>query len=129
MKDLIFFDFLGYVIGGLFVGELKDVMNCVFEFIILFLLKDKLRYLMGVGFLDVLIDGVICGVDMFDCVLFIWIVRNGIVFIVEGCFNMKNVKFERDFCLIDEECGCYICKNYICVYIRYLICCNEIFGF
>lgn len=128
MKDLVFLDFFGYLIGGLFVGELKDVMNCVLEYMILLLLVNKLCYLMGVGLFDLLIDGVIWGVDMFDCVFFICIVWNGICMIFSGCLVIKNVKFIYDFCLIDENCDCYICKNYLCVYIWYLICCEEIFG-
>lgn len=81
MKDLVGMDFFGYLIGGLFVGEFKLEMNCVLEFIILLIFENKLCYLMGVGVVDLLIDGVICGVDMFDCVLFIWIVWNGICMI------------------------------------------------
>lgn len=102
-------DFLGYVVGGLLVGELKDVMNCVFEFMMLYLLIDKLCYLMGVGLFDLLIDGVICGIDMFDCVLLMCIVCNGMFMISEGCFVVKNVKYVEDFGLIDLNCDCYMC--------------------
>ncbi|MCY8042010.1 tRNA guanosine(34) transglycosylase Tgt [Bacillus spizizenii] len=127
-KDLISLDFPGYAIGGLSVGEPKDVMNRVLEFTTPLLPKDKPRYLMGVGSPDALIDGAIRGVDMFDCVLPTRIARNGTVFTAEGRLNMKNAKFERDFRPIDEECGCYTCKNYTRAYIRHLIRCNETFG-
>lgn len=127
-KDLISLDFPGYAIGGLSVGEPKDVMNRVLEFTTPLLPKDKPRYLMGVGSPDALIDGAIRGVDMFDCVLPTRIARNGTVFTAEGRLNMKNAKFERDFRPIDEECDCYTCKNYTRAYIRHLIRCNETFG-
>lgn len=83
---------------------------------------------MGVGVLDSLIDGVICGVDMFDCVLLICIVCNGICMISQGRLVVKNVQFVEDFILLDFECDCYICKNYICVYFCYLFKVDEIFG-
>ncbi|MHA6485736.1 tRNA guanosine(34) transglycosylase Tgt [Bacillus cabrialesii] len=127
-KDLISLDFPGYAIGGLSVGEPKDVMNRVLEFTTPLLPKDKPRYLMGVGSPDALIDGAIRGVDMFDCVLPTRIARNGTVFTAEGRLNMKNAKFERDFRPIDEECDCYTCKNYTRAYIRHLLRCNETFG-
>ncbi|WP_439024360.1 tRNA guanosine(34) transglycosylase Tgt [Bacillus halotolerans] len=127
-KDLISLDFPGYAIGGLSVGEPKDVMNRVLEFTTPLLPKDKPRYLMGVGSPDALIDGAIRGVDMFDCVLPTRIARNGTVFTAEGRLNMKNATFERDFRPIDEECDCYTCKNYTRAYIRHLIRCNETFG-
>ncbi|MFT4399902.1 tRNA guanosine(34) transglycosylase Tgt [Bacillus sp. SW14] len=127
-KDLISLDFPGYAIGGLSVGEPKDVMNRVLEFTTPLLPKDKPRYLMGVGSPDALIDGAIRGVDMFDCVLPTRIARNGTVFTAEGRLNMKNAKFERDFRPIDEDCDCYTCKNYTRAYIRHLIRCNETFG-
>lgn len=127
-KDLISLDFPGYAIGGLSVGEPKDVMNRVLEFTTPLLPKDKPRYLMGVGSPDALIDGAIRGVDMFDCVPPTRIARNGTVFTAEGRLNMKNAKFERDFRPIDEECDCYTCKNYTRAYIRHLIRRNETFG-
>ncbi|MCY8987415.1 tRNA guanosine(34) transglycosylase Tgt [Bacillus atrophaeus] len=127
-KDLISLDFPGYAIGGLSVGEPKDVMNRVLEFTTPLLPKDKPRYLMGVGSPDALIDGALRGVDMFDCVLPTRIARNGTVFTAEGRLNMKNAKFERDFRPIDEECDCHTCKNYSRAYIRHLIRCNETFG-
>ncbi|WHM00862.1 tRNA guanosine(34) transglycosylase Tgt [Bacillus velezensis] len=127
-KDLVSLDFPGYAIGGLSVGEPKHVMNRVLEFTTPLLPKDKPRYLMGVGSPDALIDGVIRGVDMFDCVLPTRIARNGTVFTNEGRLNMKNAKYERDFRPIDEECSCHTCQNYSRAYIRHLIRCNETFG-
>ncbi|OMI25283.1 tRNA guanosine(34) transglycosylase Tgt [Bacillus haynesii] len=127
-KDLISLDFPGYAIGGLSVGEPKDVMNRVLEFTTPLLPADKPRYLMGVGSPDSLIDGAIRGVDMFDCVLPTRIARNGTLMTSEGRLVVKNAKYERDFGPIDEQCDCYTCRNYSRAYIRHLIRCNETFG-
>lgn len=127
-KDLVSLDFPGYAIGGLSVGEPKDVMNRVLEFTTPFLPADKPRYLMGVGSPDSLIDGAIRGVDMFDCVLPTRIARNGTLMTSEGRLVVKNAKYERDFRPIDENCDCYTCKNYTRAYIRHLIRTNETFG-
>nr|MDH3164290.1 tRNA-guanine transglycosylase [Bacillus licheniformis] len=121
-------DFPGYAIGGLSVGEPKDVMNRVLEFTTPPLPADKPRYLMGVGSPDSLIDGAIRGVDMFDCVLPTRIARNGTLMTSEGRLVVKNAKYERDFRPIDEQCDCYTCRNYSRAYIRHLIRRNETFG-
>lgn len=128
-KDLVSLDFPGYAIGGLSVGEPKDVMNHVLEFTTPLLPADKPRYLMGVGSPDALIDGAIRGVDMFDCVLPTRIARNGTCMTSNGRLVVRNAKFARDFSPIDENCDCHVCKNYTRAYIRHLIKCNETFGF
>ncbi|REB07196.1 tRNA guanosine(34) transglycosylase Tgt [Sporosarcina sp. BI001-red] len=127
-KDLTSLDFPGYAIGGLSVGEPKDIMNRVLEFTTPLLPADKPRYLMGVGSADSLIDGAIRGVDMFDCVLPTRIARNGTLMTSNGRVVIKNAKYERDFGPIDENCDCHTCKNYSRAYIRHLIKCNETFG-
>lgn len=127
-KDLISLDFPGYAIGGLSVGEPKDVMNRALEFTTPLLPADKPRYLMGVGSPDSLIDGAIRGVDMFDCVLPTRIARNGTLMTSEGRLVVKNAKYERDFGPLDPNCDCYTCKNYSRAYIRHLIRANETFG-
>ncbi|MGG0644490.1 tRNA guanosine(34) transglycosylase Tgt [Sporosarcina gallistercoris] len=127
-KDLTSLDFPGYAIGGLSVGEPKDIMNRVLEFTTPLLPADKPRYLMGVGSPDSLIDGAIRGVDMFDCVLPTRIARNGTLMTSNGRVVIKNAKYERDFGPIDENCDCHTCKNYSRAYIRHLIKCNETFG-
>ncbi|GKV68762.1 queuine tRNA-ribosyltransferase [Sporosarcina sp. NCCP-2716] len=127
-KDLVALDFPGYAIGGLSVGEPKDVMNRVLEFTTPLLPEDKPRYLMGVGSPDSLIDGAIRGVDMFDCVLPTRIARNGTLMTSNGRVVIKNAKYERDFGPIDENCDCYTCKKYTRAYIRHLIRANETFG-
>lgn len=127
-KDLISLDFPGYAIGGLSVGESKEVMNEVLEFTTPLLPQDKPRYLMGVGSPGSLIDGAIRGIDMFDCVLPTRIARNGTLMTSEGRLNIKNAKFERDFGPLDEKCTCYVCTNYSRAYIRHLIRADETFG-
>jgi len=128
-KDLTSLDFPGYAIGGLSVGEPKEVMNKVLEFTTPLLPDDKPRYLMGVGSPDSLIDGSIRGVDMFDCVLPTRIARNGTCMTSTGRLVVRNAKYARDFNPIDENCDCHVCRNYTRAYIRHLIKCNETFGF
>lgn len=127
-RDLISLDFPGYAIGGLSVGEPKDVMNRVLDFTVPLLPENKPRYLMGVGSPDSLIDGALRGVDMFDCVLPTRIARNGTLMTSQGRLVVKNAKYERDFRPIDESCDCYTCRNYSRAYIRHLLRCNETFG-
>lgn len=129
VRDLVSLDFPGYAIGGLSVGEPKDVMNRVLEFTTPELPANKPRYLMGVGSPDSLIDASIRGVDMFDCVLPTRIARNGTCMTSTGRLVVRNAKFARDFRPIDENCDCHVCQNYSRAYIRHLIKCNETFGF
>ncbi|MFC0014940.1 MULTISPECIES: tRNA guanosine(34) transglycosylase Tgt [Allobacillus] len=127
-RDLVSLDFPGYAIGGLSVGEPKDVMNKVLDFTTHLLPDEKPRYLMGVGSPDSLIDGAIRGIDMFDCVLPTRIARNGTCMTSNGRLVVRNAKFARDFTPIDENCDCYTCRNYTKAYIRHLIKANETFG-
>ncbi|WP_173916029.1 tRNA guanosine(34) transglycosylase Tgt [Halobacillus sp. Marseille-Q1614] len=126
--DLTSLDFPGYAIGGLSVGEPKDVMNRVLDFTAPLLPDHKPRYLMGVGSPDSLIDGSIRGVDMFDCVLPTRIARNGTCMTSQGRLVVRNAKFTKDFRPIDEECDCHTCRNYSRAYIRHLVKANETFG-
>ena len=128
-RDLMSLDFPGYAIGGLSVGEPKEVMNRVLEEITPILPAQKPRYLMGVGSPGALIDGVMRGIDMFDCVLPTRIARNGTCMTSKGRLVVRNAKYARDFRPIDEHCDCYVCQNYTRAYIRHLINCNETFGF
>ncbi|MBQ0139838.1 MAG: tRNA guanosine(34) transglycosylase Tgt [Kurthia sp.] len=127
-KDLVAMDFPGYAIGGLSVGEPKDIMNRMLEYTTPLLPEDKPRYLMGVGSPDSLIDGSIRGIDMFDCVLPTRIARNGTCMTSQGRVVIKNAKFAKDFTPLDPECDCYTCKNYTKAYIRHLIKADETFG-
>ena len=127
-KDLISLDFPGYAIGGLSVGESKEVMNEVLEFTTPLLPKDKPRYLMGVGSPRSLIDGAIRGIDMFDCVLPTRIARNGTLMTSNGRLVVRNAVYKRDFRPLDENCSCHVCKNYSRAYIHHLIRADETFG-
>lgn len=127
-EALVELDFPGYAIGGLSVGEPKDIMYRVLEQTTHLLPEDKPRYLMGVGSPDSLIEGAIRGIDMFDCVLPTRIARNGTLMTSQGRLVVKNAKYERDFTPIDPECDCYTCKNYTRAYVRHLIRTDETFG-
>ena len=128
VKDLTEIDFPGYSIGGLSVGESKDVMYRILDATVPLLPKDKPRYLMGVGSLDALFEGVIRGIDMFDCVLQSRIARNGTAFTSHGKVVIRNATYKEDFSPVDSECDCFVCRNYTRAYIRHLIKCNEILG-
>jgi queuine tRNA-ribosyltransferase len=127
-QELVSMDFPGYSIGGLSVGESKVEMNHVLEFTTPLLPENKPRYLMGVGSADSLIDGVIRGIDMFDCVLPTRIARNGSCMTSHGRIVIKNAVYARDFSPLDEECDCYVCRNYSRAYLRHLFKANEILG-
>lgn len=126
--DLVSMDFPGYSIGGLSVGESKAEMNRVLEFTTPLIPENKPRYLMGVGSPDALIDGVIRGVDMFDCVLPTRIARNGTCMTSHGRLVVKNAKYARDFTPIDDQCHCYTCRNFTRAYVRHLLKTDETFG-
>lgn len=128
-RDITSLDFPGYAIGGLSVGEPKNMMNEVLEETTPLLPQNKARYLMGVGSPDALLDGVIRGIDMFDCVLPTRIGRNGTAMTSKGRLVVRNAKYARDFNPIDPACDCYTCKNYSRAYIRHLVKCDETFGF
>lgn len=127
-RDLVSMDFPGYSIGGLSVGESKAEMNHVLSFTTPMLPENKPRYLMGVGSADALIDGVIRGIDMFDCVLPTRIARNGSCMTSHGRLVVKNAIYARDFRPIDDNCNCYTCRNFSRAYIRHLIKADETFG-
>ncbi|MDF2653770.1 MAG: tRNA guanosine(34) transglycosylase Tgt, partial [Bacillota bacterium] len=119
-------DLPGYAIGGLSVGEPKDIMYEVLDYCVDYLPADKPRYLMGVGSPDYLFEGVERGVDMFDCVLPTRIARNGTAMTSRGRVVIKNAAHERDFTALDPECDCYTCRNYSKAYLRHLFKSNEI---
>ncbi|WIF96186.1 tRNA guanosine(34) transglycosylase Tgt [Caminicella sporogenes] len=124
--EIIEMDFPGYAVGGLSVGEPKPLMYEILEYTTPLMPKDKPRYLMGVGTPDCLIEGVIRGIDMFDCVLPTRIARNGTALTSRGKVVIKQAKYYDDFTPLDPECDCYTCKNYSRAYIRHLFKANEI---
>ena len=127
-KEITAIDLPGYAIGGLSVGEPKDMMYEVLDYTVPLLPEDKPRYLMGVGSPDDLLEGVLRGIDMFDCVLPTRIARNGTAMTSQGKVVVRNASYAEDFTSLDSECDCYTCKNYTKAYLRHLIKCNEILG-
>lgn len=119
-------DLPGYAVGGLSVGEPKDLMYEVLDYTVPLLPKDRPRYLMGVGSPDALIEGVMRGIDMFDCVLPTRIARNGTAMTRFGKVVVRNAQYARDFEPIDPTCDCYACRNYSRAYIRHLLKAEEI---
>ena len=128
MKRIAELNLDGYAIGGLAVGEPKEDMYRIISAVEPYMPADKPRYLMGVGAPDSLIDGVIRGVDMFDCVLPTRIARNGTCMTSQGRLVVKNAQFAEDFTPLDPECDCYTCKNYTRAYLRHLLKADETFG-
>lgn len=125
-QEIVDLDLPGYAIGGLSVGEPKELMYEVLDSCVEHLPIDKARYLMGVGSPDCLFEGVERGIDMFDCVLPTRIARNGTAFTAGGRVAIKNAKYERDFTPLDHDCDCYTCRNYSRAYLRHLFKSNEI---
>lgn len=127
-KTLSDMDFIGYGIGGLSVGEPKPVMYEMLEEMMPYMPAHKPRYLMGVGTPDCLIEGVLRGIDMFDCVLATRIARNGTALTSAGRLVVRNAQYARDFGPIDPECDCYACTHFSRAYVRHLIKAGEITG-
>ena len=127
-KELVKMDFPGYSIGGTSVGEPKDVMNKMIEYSIAHLPEDKPRYLMGVGSVNGIFEGVERGIDMFDCVLPTRNARHGAMMTSEGRINIKNKQYETDFGPLDPKCDCETCTNYSRAYLRHLYRTNEGLG-
>ncbi len=125
-RFLIPFDLPGYAIGGLAVGETKAEMHTVLDSLHPVLPADKPRYLMGVGAPEDLVNGVMRGVDIFDCVLPTRIARNGSALVLGGRMNLRNAQYATDPSPIDPNCDCYACTHFSRAYIRHLVNANEI---
>ena len=128
MQDIAALDLDGYAIGGLAVGEPKEVMYHVIEMIEPYMPKDKIRYLMGVGTPSNIIEAVARGVDIFDCVMPSRNARHGHLNTWEGVINLNNAKYAEDDRPIDETCDCPTCKRHSRAYIRHLLKANEMLG-
>ena len=127
-EELVKMDFDGYSVGGTSVGEDKPTMYRMVEYSTKYLPKDKLRYLMGVGDPIDLIENVMRGIDLFDCVSPTRLARHGHAYTSHGKINIKNHKYKECFEPIDHKCNCYACKNYSLAYIRHLLTSEETFG-
>ena len=116
----------GIAIGGVSVGEGKELMMSAVDWSVPHLPDHKVRYLMGVGTPEDLIDSVMRGIDMFDCVLPTRLGRNGSMYTTYGRINIKNNRFIDDLSPVDPECDCWTCRNYSAAYLRHLYKCDEI---
>ena len=118
----------GNAIGGLSVGEPKQVMYDAIDWIMPYLDENRPRYLMGVGTVDCMLNGIERGVDMFDCVLQTRIARNGSALTSKGKIVVRNAAYKEDFSPLDDECDCYTCRHFTKAYLRHLINTGEILG-
>ena len=125
---LVDMDFDGYSIGGTSIGEPKDVCFKMIDYAIKYLPENKPRYLMGVGAVNDILNGIERGVDMFDCVLPTRIARHGTLMTSEGRINIKKNIYKNDFTPLDPNCDCECCKNYTKAYLNHLYRCNEGLG-
>ncbi len=128
LKETLPYVKYGMGIGGLSVGEPKEIMYDVLDDLLEFYPTHVPRYLMGVGSPDCLVEGVKRGIDMFDCVLSTRIARNGTALTSNGKVVVRNAKYKNDFTALDPECDCYACKNYSKAYLRHMINAGEMLG-
>ena len=126
VEEIIPIGFDGYALGGVSVGEPKEIMYSIAEAITPLLPEDKPRYLMGVGTPADIVYGVSCGIDMFDCVIPTRCARHGLLFTNSEKIVIKNARFREDDGPIDETCDCYTCKNFSRAYLRHLYFAGEI---
>jgi len=127
-ESLVEINFDGYALGGLSVGEEKEMMYNMVGCTTPLLPKEKPHYLMGVGTPENIVECVSLGIDMFDCVMPTRNARNGSLFTSEGMIKIKNAQFKRDFTTLDPKCSCYTCTNFNRAYLRHLFMANEILG-
>ena len=128
LKETLPYAKYGFGIGGLSVGEPKEVMYDVLDTMLPYYPENMPRYLMGVGSPDCLVEGVFRGVDMFDCVLATRVGRNGTALTSYGKAVIRNGAYKEDFSALDPECDCYACTHYTKAYLRHLINAGEMMG-
>ena len=128
LKETIPYAKYGIGIGGLSVGEPKEIMYDVMDSMLPHYPTNIPRYLMGVGSPDCLVEGVKRGIDMFDCVLATRIARNGTALTSNGKVVVRNGIYKEDFTPLDSECDCYACQNYSKAYLRHMINVGEMMG-
>ena len=128
-EELIALDFTGYAVGGLSVGEPKDLMMEMADHSLPLLPDEKPKYVMGVGTPEDLVELVSLGADMFDCVMPTRNARNGKLFTSFGAVNINNAKFKNDTDPVDSECACYTCKNYSRAYLHHLYRSRELLSY
>ena len=124
-ERLVEMDFDGYAIGGLAVGEPRELTREMIEYTLQFLPKDKPRYVMGVGYPDEIVDYASLGVDMMDCVLPTRAARHSLLFTSQGRVNIRNKQYAEDPNPIDPQCTCMVCQRYSRAYLRHLFHAGE----
>ena len=128
LNGLVDIGFDGYAIGGLSVGEPKEDMIRILDYLADSMPHDKPRYLMGVGKPADLVEGVRRGIDMFDCVMPTRNARNGHLFTSSGVVKIRNARYRNDTNPLDDECDCYTCQNFTRGYLHHLEKCGEMLG-
>jgi queuine tRNA-ribosyltransferase len=128
LAGLMDIEFDGYAIGGLSVGEPKEDMLRILTHLADKMPSDKPHYLMGVGRPEDLVEAVMLGVDMFDCVMPTRNARNGHLFVHEGVIKIRNSRFKTDTGPLDSHCDCYTCQNYSRAYLHHLDRTGEMLG-
>ncbi len=128
MQEMEKLDFPGYAIGGVSVGEGKELIYQAVDWCAPYMPQDKPRYLMGVGTPEDIWYCVEKGIDMFDCVFPTRIARNGTAYSSEGLVKIRNAEYREDFRPLDPGCGCYACRTFTRAYIRHLFNVHEILG-
>lgn len=126
LEELLDLEFDGYAVGGLSVGEPKELMYEIINFVGPMLPEDKPRYLMGIGDLMDVVVAVEAGFDMFDCVMPTRNARNGTLFTSNGRVSIKRAEYKADDSPLDPGCNCYTCRNYTRAYLRHLFLTKEI---
>jgi len=128
-KELIDMDFDGYAFGGLSVGEDRQTRLRVIRDAIDFIPEEKPVYLMGVGAPEDLVEAVMLGIDMFDCVMPTRNARNGTLFTSNGRLTIKNARYVDDDRPIEENCRCYTCSHFSRAYLRHLYMAKELLSY
>jgi queuine tRNA-ribosyltransferase len=128
LEELLRLEWPGLAVGGLAVGEPEEERLRVLEGLVPHMPRDRPRYLMGVGRPRDIVQAVLRGIDLFDCVMPTRHARNGHLFTSNGVLNIRNSVYAADLAPLDERCGCYTCRNFSRAYLRHLDRCNEILG-
>ena len=126
VEETVSIGFDGYALGGVSVGEPKEIMYRIADTITPMLPEEKPRYLMGVGTPEDIVYGVSCGIDLLDCVIPTRCARHGLLFTNSEKIVIKNSRWRECNDPLDETCDCYTCKNYSRAYLRHLFVAGEI---
>ncbi len=127
-RHVVSLGFAAFAIGGLSVGEPKEVMHQLLDTTVPVLPDDRPRHLLGVGSPEDIFEGVGRGIDLFDCALPTRVARNGTFLTREGRVNIRNARYIEDRGPVEEQCSCYACEHFSRAYLRHLVMAREILG-